>query len=258
MIPQVSARLAAGEILTIMEPRRTGKTSVALAALQNLAGDRARIGAVALTRFPDPAQAAAALDHQLATAPRRVARTLRSMMRIFDRETIAGIAGDEASADVTLATEVVAAATRGSSDLPTLLAGTGEHAEGAVLLDEAHAMLDWPPALRQSLNAVLRDRPRLGVVITSSDIESLRRLTERGGPLHLVGSRITLPAITPSQWQPALLSRFHRLEIDIPAATLADLIASTDGHPYLTMRLARDCARLPAISPGRGSPAIQS
>lgn len=105
-------------------------------------------------------------------------------------------------------------------------------------------MLDWSPTARSALNAVLRDQLTVGVVIASSDTEALERLTQRGGPLHLVGSRVPLAAIPVADWLGALRDRFAKLGIEVGETTLQSLIEMTAGHPYLTMRLARDTARI--------------
>ncbi|MGA2928093.1 MAG: hypothetical protein ABSG43_19275 [Solirubrobacteraceae bacterium] len=102
-----------------------------------------------------------------------------------------------------------------------------------------HAELTQRGAARQA-------RSRRG--IASSDTDALERLTERG-PLNVVGGRIILPEITPADWLGALRDGFARLEVEITETTLQTLIELTRGHPYLTMRLARDSARIAGEDP---------
>jgi hypothetical protein len=243
-ITSVERRLRANEVLLMMEGRRTGKTSVAVAALDRIHAADGRAAAVTLTRFKDDRDVARFLRAELESSPRRAARSLATVLRALDRTPAGELAGSQLSEELAPVAELAASALDVATDLAQLIATAGSSGTTAILLDEAHAMLDWSQSSRSSLNAVLRQQLNVGVVIASSDTEALDRLTERGGPLHLVGSRISLPAITASDWLGALRDRFSELEIAIGEATLQSLIEITRGHPYLTMRFARDIARI--------------
>ncbi len=227
-----------------MEGRRTGKTSVAVAALDRIRGQGGRVAAVTLTRFADPTEAARVVARQLDSPPRRASESLVTFLRALDRRPVAEVLGGGAASDLGLAADVVDAGVQAPRDLAHVLGSARGRTPGAVLLDEAHVMVGWPASLVDSLNAVLRDRLGVGVLIASSDADALERLTQRGGPLHLAGSRITLPPITIANWMGALRDGFARLEIEIGERTITEMIDLTAGHPYLTMRLARDCARI--------------
>jgi len=102
----------------------------------------------------------------------------------------------------------------------------------------------WPEPLREGLNAALRSGRCAGVVIASSEMSALQRLTQPGGALHLAASRVRMSAIATTQWLGALRDGFAELDIEISETHLLRLIAETGGQPYLTMRLARDTARI--------------
>lgn len=227
-----------------MEGRRIGKTSVAVAALDRIRRQGGRVAVAVLTRFEDPQEVARFLAKQLQSRPRRTSESVVDVLRALDRGSAGELLEDDAAAEVGLATGLARAALNERPDVPELLSGVDAATQTAVLLDEAHAIVQWPTPLQRALNATLRGELPLGVVIASSDSEALQKLTQRDGPLHLVGSRVSLPIITAGHWIGALRDRFAELEIEITETTIAHLIEFTDGHPYLTMRLARDSARI--------------
>jgi hypothetical protein len=77
----------------------------------------------------------------------------------------------------------------------------------------------------------------------------LEQLTQPGGALHLAGSRVRISDIAPTQWLGALRDGFAELDIEISETHLLRLIAETGGQPYLTMRPARDTARIAVGDP---------
>lgn len=227
-----------------MEGRRIGKTSVAVAALDRIRRQGGRVAVAVLTRFDDPREVARFLAKQLQSQPRRASGSVVDVLRALDRGAVGDLLGGDAAAEVGLATGLATAALGERADVPQLLSGIDAATPTAVLLDEAHAIVQWPTALQSRLNATLRGELPLGVVIASSDSEALEKLTQRDGPLHLVGSRVSLPMITAGAWIGALRDRFAELDIEVTETTIGHLIEFTDGHPYLTMRLARDSARI--------------
>jgi hypothetical protein len=58
-----------------------------------------------------------------------------------------------------------------------------------------------------------------------------------------------VPDIAMGQWLGALRDGFAELDIEISETHLLRLIEETGGQPYLTMRLARDTARIAVTDP---------
>ena len=235
-----------------------GKTSVAVAALERVQATGGRVAAVTLTELAHDRAVAQVVAGQLASAPRRAGRSILSILRAIDRSPARGLAGpvlDDLAAGGALADAALAQ----SDDLAQVIGVAGRQGSAAILLDEAHAMLDWPPSTLTALNAVLRKQVSAGVIIASSDTEALERLTGRGGPLYLVGSRVGLPAIQLAEWIAALSERFAALDVEVSLATLEALVDITGAHPYLTMRLARDTARIATdhAPPWHATPAVR-
>jgi hypothetical protein len=243
-------RLCLGEALLLMEERRTGKTSLAIGALDRVRAAGGRVAAVTLTRFPDPAQAAVFLERQLQSRSRRTLGSIADLIRRLDREPVGDLLGGQAAGDLGVAGDVAQAIDRPARDLPGLLSAVGEEKQDiAILLDEAHVIATWPEPLREGLNAVLRGGRGAGVVIASSETSALQQLTHPGGALHLAASRFQVPDIATRQWLGALRDGFAELDIEISETHLLRLIEETGGQPYLTMRLARDTARIAVTDP---------
>ncbi len=249
-IASMVERLCVGEALLLMEERRTGKTSLAIGALDRIRAAGGRVAAVTLTRFPDPAQVALFLERQLQSRPRRTLGSIADLIRRLDREPVGDLLGGQAAVELGMAGDVAQAIERPSRDLPGLLSAVGEEKrDTAVLLDEAHVIATWPEPLREGLNAVLRGGHGAGVVIASSETSALQQLTHPGGALHLAVTRFQVPDIATRQWLGALRDGFAELDIEISETHLLRLIEETGGQPYLTMRLARDTARIAVGNP---------
>jgi hypothetical protein len=246
-ITQLESRLRAGEVVLLFEGRRIGKTSLAGAALDRIANARGQVAAATLTRFPVPAHATEFLARQLRSPANQAGRSIASIIEWLQRRHAADPLGAEATAELGFAADLAQPLTSAERDLPALLAGVGRSDRTvAILLDEAHALAEWPSNIQQSLNAVLRENRDVGVVIASSERRALERLTARGGPLHLAGSRFHLEDITGDKWIPALKGRFEQLSTTLSYEDAETIVHETAGQPYLTMRLARDSARLAA------------
>lgn len=114
----------------------------------------------------------------------------------------------------------------------------------AVLLDEAHVLVDWPESTRVALGSVLKDNNALGVVVASSERRALEQLTAADGPLRYVGTRFELPSIAQEDWLAGLRERFKALGVPITADALDFLLEQSRGHPYCTMLLAHEAARV--------------
>lgn len=249
-ITSMVGRLCAGEALLLMEARRTGKTSLAIGALDRIKAGGGRVAAVTLTRFPDPAQVALFLERQLQSRSKRTLTSVADLVKRLDREPIGDLLGGQAAVELGMASDFAHAIGRPATDLPGLLATAGsEKQKAAVLLDEAHVIATWPQPLREGLNAALRGGRCAGVVVASSETSALRQLTQPGGALHLACSRVRMADIAPAQWLGALRDGYAKLEIEIGETHLLRLIEETGGQPYLTMRLARDTARLAVSDP---------
>lgn len=83
----------------------------------------------------------------------------------------------------------------------------------------------------------------------------LEGLVGSGGALQYAGYRFELPPIAPDDWRPGLRERFSLLGLSISAERLDRLISLAGAHPYRTMRLAQETARVARALPSTASPA---
>lgn len=235
-------RLLGGLVVLLMEPRRVGKTSLARAALSRIAADGGIVGELQLTSYADPQLAATELARQLAAG---LGRVIDPSRRVLDRVRALGASAD-AGREVSLLSGLATALLGEPRDLPALLGHCSEHLppgrHGAVLLDEAHAIANWPKPLQEALSGQLRANTRLGIVIASSETRALAQLFGPRGVLQFAGHRLEVPPITVEDWCSGLRERFVQLGLDPPRDLLARLVDLSGGHPYRTMRLALETA----------------
>lgn len=242
-IADVTARLRQAEVLKLLEPRRVGKTSVARAALDRIATEGGICAEVNLAERRTPEATAEALAKRLAPGLVDAARGgMGGVVGRLSRARPEQALGPEPSFIIRLVAELVHEA----PDITLVLERARRRIPDvpfAVLLDEAHVLADWPGA--ESLGAALRDNAHaIGAVIASSEARALERLTADDGPLRFVGQRFPLSPIARADWEHELAQRFARLDVPIEPTALALLLDESTGHPYCTMLLAREAARV--------------
>jgi hypothetical protein len=248
-------RLLEGSVLILMEPRRVGKTSFARAALARVAAAGGQTAELQLTSYPDPELAATELARQLVGGLDRVVEPSR---RSLDR--LRGLSAPaDAGGEAPLLADLAKALLGDARGFPAVFAHAIDHlpadGHGAVLLDEAHVIAQWPKPLQDALCLLLRANSRLGVVIASSETRALNELVGPGGALQYAGYRFPLPAIDPGDWRTGLRERFVLLGLSAQDELLDRLIELAGAHPYRTMRLAQETARVARSLPSTAAPA---
>lgn len=247
-IDSLEARLRAGHVVKMLEPRRVGKTSVARASLARIKASGGTVAEVNLATRAGPEATASDLARQLAggvvQARRRLGGLLSGLRRAEDGEVI----GEQAELILRVAEELVGGDAEASPAAVIERAAARVKDGGliAVLLDEAHVLADWPKPARFALGSVLKDNNMLGAVVASSERRALEQLTSEDGPLRYVGTRFALPPIAQEDWQAGLRERFAELGVPIAADALDFLLEQSHGHPYCTMLLAHEAARVSA------------
>lgn len=247
-IDSLEGRLRAFQVVKMLEPRRVGKTSVARASLARIRASGGATAEVNLAMHAGPEPTAADLARQLAgdlvRARRRLGGFLSGLRRTGGTETI----GDQADLMLRVTEELLSGEQEASPAAVIERAAARVQHGGvtAVLLDEAHALAAWPEPARMALGAALKDNDALGVVVASSERRALERLTSEDGPLRYVGARFALPPIPSEDWRSGLRGRFVELGIPIADDALDLLLEQSRGHPYCTMLLAHESARVSA------------
>jgi len=141
-ISGLEQRLRAREVLLSMDGRRTGKTSAAVAALDRIGRVRGCVAVATLTRFADPRDVTRFVARQLQSPPRRATQSIVSVLRGLDRTSAGELLGSEAAADLAVAGRLAQTAVEPADDLARLIGHAGGDRPTAILLDEAHAMVD--------------------------------------------------------------------------------------------------------------------
>jgi hypothetical protein len=241
VIDGLEARMRDGEKLKLLEPRRVGKSSVAGAVMERLRGALLPAAAVDLAGLTGPTGAAEVLRAQLSPGLAALAKARHATGWLADRIRT-GLSGD----DKVLA-GILADLAAGGSGPATVLERAAEAAQGqpvAVVIDEAHHLASWPDAEQQALREFLRNDAVVGVIVSSSETSALEALTGEDGPLRYVGQRFPLPRIDRGDWEHELPPRFEAAGVPITSDALTLLLDEARLHPYCTMLLAREAARV--------------
>lgn len=241
VIDGLVARMRDAEKLKLLEPRRTGKSSVAGAVIERLRVALLPAAGVDLASLTGPTAAVEVLRAQLSAA---LAKARRATGWLADRLQ-GGLRGDDK-----ILAGIFAELAAGGSGPAAVLAHAAEAAQGepiAVIIDEAHHVASWPDGEQQALREFLRNDTTVGVIVASSETSALARLTGDDGPLRYVGQRFRLPPIDRGDWEHELPPRFEAAGVPISRDALTLLLDEARLQPYCTMLLAREAARVRTI-----------
>ncbi len=229
-------RLVACEKIKLLATRRTGKTSAARAALDELRAAGLVTAEVDLARTPGVENVGAVLAEQLAVglvAAARANRAVSWLAELPDDEQLLERVTQRLMEHDLSAGAVLECAAEGA--IP---------GAGGVLIDEAHHVAEWNPEDQGGLREFLRHDRKLGVVVASSEASALDGLIGPGQPFEYVGIRLPLPRIRDEDWRGALRPRFEAFDAPITDDALTLLLDESQRHPYCTMLLARESARI--------------
>jgi 3D (Asp-Asp-Asp) domain-containing protein len=253
-IDQLLAWALAGTNVLLLEERRIGKSSVALAVLDRIrnAGDgtlalhadlRDGVGdSVALVRklLDQAATQDAGTRITALAAKNKLARNVNEKVRRQIR-----LAGTLLGVDNEIATilDLGEALTPGrTTSLSRALNALDAHGRitgnrVVVFIDEIQDLLKWGDATQtqSEIRAVARRRDGTLAFIFAGSDPTARELFEPGAKLDFVGERYELPAISLEAWQEGLQTRFQQAGYDISPEQIAQIYLATDGHPQLTM-----------------------
>jgi hypothetical protein len=256
-VSAMASSLRGGGSLVVAGPRRTGKTTVCDAALAHLAKGGCYVAAVDLFRLAD----AADLAEQLVLA---AVANRGSLRRLVQRTRQAGRALADAA---TLTATVRARAELGEDlefafrpglaredpdryltyalELPQRIASADGH-RTILFLDEfqevasARRPFGDPDRLTKRMRAIFQRSPDVSFLFAGSIEHLMRDLfapEERG--LSQFGSFFPLPPIEPETWQEGIAARFAEDDCTIDGPALERLIVAGEGHPRVTMLIAR-------------------
>jgi hypothetical protein len=253
-IDQLLAWALAGTSVLLLEERRIGKSSVALAVLDRIrnAGDgtlalhadlRDGVGdSVALVRkLLDQATTQDAGTRITALAAKnKLARNVNEKVRRQIRltGTLLGV-DNEIATILDLGEALTPGRTTSLSRALNALDAHGRITGNRVVvfIDEIQDLLKWGDATQtqSEIRAVARRRDGTLAFIFAGSDPTARELFTPGAKLDFVGERYELPAISLEAWQEGLQTRFRQAGHDISPEQIAQIYLATDGHPQLTM-----------------------
>ena len=257
-VHELAARLADGTHMVVAGPRRTGKSSVCLAALRRVRSPGVYTAQVdlwdhesleSLTRTL--AQSIIANRGPVAKALRRARDSGRELRELLP-------AGVTAALRTHLGEDVELAWSTQSSGRATevSLAGTIRLAQRiaeqdnrriVLFLDEfqdiatpSHRFGD-PDVLTKQLRSQLQRSPLISMLFAGSMEHLMRDLF---GParraLSQFGSFHELTPISPREWEAGIAARYGELDIRAAEPTIAEVVVLGEGHPRTTMLIARE------------------
>ena len=244
-----------GEDIVLMDLRRTGKTTVALCALEELSSAGHIVLSVdARDNAPATVDLARRLAQQLAaheagalaamTNSGQMLRTLyehgRGVIGLIDddrlRDTFDAILPD------TLSTAPGVEQLAGVLDQADALANA-RGVRAIVFIDEVQAISEWPDT--QELQALIRGRLRrsggnVGYLFAGSEPTAVETLFRRGGALDFQGLEHHLAPISGPAWFEGLTRAFRLLDGSIDEAAIDVILEASGHHPVRTMLAARE------------------
>jgi uncharacterized protein len=257
-VRDLASRLGSGTHMVLAGPRRTGKSTVGLAALQRVHSPKVYTAQVdlwdhenliSLTRTL--AQSILANRGPVAKAllrARESGRELRELLPIGVTAALRTHLGD----DVELAwtTEPAGqgpAATLGATVRLAQRIAERDKRRMVLFLDEfqdiaapAHRFGD-PDVLTKQLRSELQRSPLVSVLFAGSMEHLMRDLfgpTRRA--LSQFGNFHELTPIIPSEWNTGIATRCRELDVRATEDTIEEIVALGEGHPRTTMLIARE------------------
>jgi DNA-binding transcriptional ArsR family regulator len=268
-VAEIVAALENGTNLILAGPRRTGKTSVAQAALTQLAAAGLYVAEVDLFNLADAAELAEALATAVLSNRPAIKRMLPRARR-FGRQALSAAQGALAMRLTTQLGDAVEIALT-----PGLAASDPERALGAALeLPERIALADGtrivlffdefqelagprrpygdPDAITKRMRAVLQRSPNVSVLFSGSLEHVMRDLfAPQRRAFSGFGSFHRLRAIEPADWAQGLAERFGADRCTVTDGALESIIAHGELHPRVTMLIAQQTHLLSVLTDRR-------
>jgi hypothetical protein len=248
-----------GEDVVLVDVRRTGKTTVALGALEMLAtADQMVFALDAADNAPATIDLAERLAAQLAAQQsgffRASAQLTKGVRTLFEHgRGITGLIGDEelrALVDGILPDELRSQS--GVEQLDRVLSridavASDNACRAVVFIDEVQKIAAWPDS--DAVQHLLRSRLRqpgghTSFLFAGSEPTNVETLFRRGGALDFQGIEHRLAPISGPAWFEGLRRAFALLKGEIDDGAIDLILEASENHPLRTMLAAREAHAL--------------
>jgi uncharacterized protein len=257
-VRDLASRLADGTHMVMAGPRRTGKSTVGLAALKRVRSPKVYTAQVDLWDHENLASLSKSLAQSIIANRGPVAKALRRA-RESGRELRELLpVGVTAALRTHLGEDVeLAWAAQPTGQVPTASLGATirlaqriaeqDNRQIVLFLDEfqdiatpSHRFGD-PDVLTKQLRAELQRSPLISVLFAGSMEHLMRDLfgpTRRA--LSQFGNFHELTPISPREWEAGIAARYHELDIEAADDAIGEMVSLGEGHPRTTMLIARE------------------
>lgn len=252
-VRRIATALETGQNLRILAPRRTGKTTVCDAALEQLRAKGWYAASVDFMQSAGAAGLAQDLTREILRCRPQLRRALSDVRNAWER------IGDRLRVEATLDLGdgvSIAFAPKAISRYPDealqealLLPQRVAERDGrpvALFLDELQelaapaAPFGDPERLQARMRAVFQRSGQVGLLFAGSLDHSMRQIFRPEAPLGGFGGSYALSDISPEEWEHGLAERFERASVAVDGALLARVVELGSGHPRTTMLIAAE------------------
>ncbi len=270
-VRDLASRLGDGTHMVIAGPRRTGKSTVGLAALERVRSPKVYTAQVDLWDHENLASLTRALAQSIianrgpvAKALRRARESGRELRELLPVGVTAALR-THLGEDVELAWATQPAGRAPAASLGATIRLAQRIAEQdkrriVLFLDEfqdiaapSHRFGD-PDVLTKQLRSELQRSPLISVLFEGSMEHLMRDLfgpTRRA--LSQFGNFYELTPILSSEWEAGIAARYRELDVRTAEGTVGEIVILGEGHPRTTMLIARETLTIAlARREGRG------
>jgi hypothetical protein len=257
-VRELAARLNDGTHMVVAGPRRTGKSSVCLAALRRVRSPRVYTARVDLWDHENLesltqtlAQSIIANRGPVAKALRRARESGRELRELLPVGVTAALR-THLGEDVELAWS-----TRPSGQAPgSSLAGAIRLAQRIAEQDNRRIVLFLdefqdiatpaqrfgdPDVLTKQLRSQLQRSPLISLLFAGSMEHLMRDLFGPGRrALSQFGNYYELTPISPREWEAGIGARYRELDVEAADGMIGEVVVLGEGHPRTTMLIARE------------------
>ena len=251
----VKAALTQGQKLWLIGPRRYGKTSILVAAQQQLRADNAIVLRFNLEEFASTDALARAIVLGATRASAGSASQVAGGIARFFARLKPSLSVDPLSGTFSASLELSAAEKRDPALLGEALRGLEELAANSefswgVAFDEFQKILDFDAHLEAQLRAVVQEHRHVGYVFAGSKTRILNDMvSDAARPFYRLGDWLWLGELPRTEFAQFLRAGFELLDLNIEAAALDSILDLAQQVPYNVQQLARACWELARDAP---------